>query len=77
MKTRRVMVGLACVLAASSLTLAQLGGGVSDNEGKLDPPTPQLKVEEGGETMPMIWTFLLIAAAVGANLVPTKRGHQD
>jgi hypothetical protein len=65
------------VLACTAMAHAQLGGGVADNEGKLEPPTPQFKVEETGETMPMIWAFLLVAAAIGANLVPAKRGHQD
>ncbi len=77
MKTRRAGFALACVLSCTALAHAQLGGGISDNEGKLEPPTPQFKMEESGETMPMIWAFLLVAAAVGANLVPTKRGHQD
>ncbi len=86
MRHRQLRTGLiAGVLAAvGALGVAalpasgQIGGGVADkDQGKIDPPMAQFKNQSASETMPMIWAILLIGIAVGANLVPTRRGHQD
>ncbi|MCA3004397.1 MAG: hypothetical protein LW650_04725 [Planctomycetaceae bacterium] len=79
---------LACLgLAAGTLALAtpaahaQFGGGVADsakNQQKLEPPQITSK---RGEPVSEAWgyvaTIFLLLIVVGANLIPSKRGHQD
>lgn len=65
------------LLLTASTTLAQLGGGVAEKDKKYDPPTATFKSGTVSEVGPMLWTVVLLALVVGANLIPTKRGHQD
>ncbi|MGQ0628327.1 MAG: hypothetical protein ACT4PL_09550 [Phycisphaerales bacterium] len=76
---------VAAVMSLTGLLLvapapAQLGTA-SENKGsagnKLEPPSPTFKAEEGGEYIPYLWGALIVMLAIGVNLIPTKRGHQD
>jgi hypothetical protein len=85
---RHRLVRLALLgLAAGALALvtptahAQFGGGVADsakNQQKLEPPQITSK---RGEPVSEAWgyvaTIFLLLIVVGANLIPSKRGHQD
>ncbi len=76
-RSRKLTLGLITILASSNLAMAQLGGVAESTEGKMDPPTPSFKTEEGGETGAIFSAVILMALAAGVNLIPTKRGHQD
>ncbi len=68
------------LVIAVAPALGQLGGGVEKKDAantKLEPPSPTFKADESSDIMPYIWGCLLIAIALGVNLIPTKRGHQD
>lgn len=58
-----VLAGLVCAVA-----MAQ--------EGSLKPPAP-LKEADPGFFMPIFSALVILAACIGANLIPSKRGHQD
>ena len=57
-----VMGTLACVAMAQDSTLR--------------PPAP-LKEDSPSFFMPILAALVIIAASIGANLIPSKRGHQD
>jgi len=66
--------------AAAFPAAAQLGSGVEakkDANAKVEPPSPNLKPEEPAQWPQYILGGVLILVALGANLIPTKRGHQD
>ena len=91
MNTPRAQRPLAHHLRAAALALgalalpappavAQLGGGVEakkDVNAKVEPPSPNLKAEEPSSWPQYVLGGILILVALGANLIPTKRGHQD
>ncbi len=69
------MVAVAGVgLWAAAPALAQFS---SDGVEPVSPPRPG----KADDSAPVVMTYLvgivLLAAAVGANLIPPKRGHQD
>jgi len=64
------------VILAAALTLTP--GAIAQDEQTGPPPPPELK---SAENPPLLINygvlFALIALAVGANAIPSKRGHQD
>ena len=77
---RRTLLTAAAALvlataAAPALGYAQPGGKTTKQE-NLRPPTVGKQ-----DTPPIVRTYLILAAlvaiTVGANLIPSKRGHQD
>jgi len=56
---------------------AQIGGGTGRPvEVRINPPTPKK-----ADAPPILWSYLvliiILAAVVTANMIPSKRGHQD
>lgn len=82
---RRLAAGLlaAGLLAGLSTTAsAQLGAGSGNAPAqaqavKLEPPTADLRSEEGGNLWQTAFMVLIVMLVIGANLIPTKRGHQE
>lgn len=60
-----------CLVAATP-ALAQPGG----KQQSVSPPTPK-QPDEPPVIMNYLVMFLLAAAIIGANAIPSKRGHQD
>lgn len=72
---RRIRVALAvAVLGTAGLAGAQ---DEQPAETRLQPPTPTIREDTGGGLVQAGVAILLMAAVVGANLIPSKRGHQD
>lgn len=75
-------LALTALLAGATIASAQqIGlGGASDKANKkeelLTPPSIQVRGTDG-MTWGIVGAFLLLGLAVGVNLLPTKRGHQD
>lgn len=69
--SRFVRVAGACLLVGVVACVA-----VGQEESSLKPPAP-LKEDDPGFFMPILSALVIIAACVGANLIPSKRGHQD
>lgn len=82
--TRRPLTALAItatLMFASIAGAQQIGlGGASDKANKKDevlsPPSITVRGTDG-QTWGIMACFVLIGLAVGANMLPTKRGHQD
>lgn len=74
-------VAIGCAAGASS---GQVGGGVA-GRGSTQAPATRLtppaiappREPEGLSFAAMLWTVVVVAVAVGANMLPTKRGHKD
>jgi hypothetical protein len=75
------IVSLAGILAAGSASAqVGLGSAATDKKKKDQVAPPSINNAKGGsdgQTLPMLLGYGLLALAVGANLVPSKRGHQD
>jgi hypothetical protein len=70
------LAAAACLLSPAAH--AQLGSNVEKKDtSQMQPPSPNLKVEEGGDVVPILWSVLIVSVALVANIIPTKRGHQD
>lgn len=73
---RRVVLATAVLALGASVALAQPRRPEAVDLTEVRPPTPPKQ-----DTPPTIRSYailgLLIAAAVGANTIPSKRGHQD
>lgn len=69
------LVGLSLV-ALPSPAAAQVKSDPNANKGPIKPP-----IAKKADADPILWNIfamiLVIAAVVGANLIPSKRGHQD
>jgi len=63
-----LIVALAVCLVAVSSALGQPSGP--------QPPTPT-KADTPPVVMNYLCLIVIVAAAIGANLIPSKRGHQD
>ncbi|MCW5766576.1 MAG: hypothetical protein KIT68_11450 [Phycisphaeraceae bacterium] len=77
MRTLLIAVAVCCTAAAAS---AQPGIGFEverKEKAKLEPPTLNARADDTGQTWVMIGAVLFVLMAVGANLIPSKRGHQD
>lgn len=72
-------VAALCLVAASSAVAQPLGFDVEkkDKTEKLQPPTLNQSAGDTGETWIMIGAVIMVLLAVTANLIPSKRGHQD
>lgn len=68
---------VALVLAGSAFGQFT-GSGSSSSKGTLNvtPPKPA-KAEDAPMFMTYVSILVIAAAVVGANLIPSKRGHQD
>ncbi len=76
---KMTLVAAAVAVTAGAGFLAEPALGQAHKqkqEIRIDPPTPQR-----ADKPPILWNYLvaiiIIAAAFGANLIPSKRGHQD
>lgn len=74
---RRVAISAAVLALGASMALAQPGHRPEAVDlAEVRPPTPPKQ-----DVPPTIRSYMLvailIAAAVGANTIPSKRGHQD
>jgi len=69
-------MGVAGAIAAVSCVAPPAYAQQGDPAAELSPPTPG-KIDKP----PTVWNYLtmilIVAAVVGANLIPSKRGHQD
>ncbi len=69
----------AAVVIGSSASMATAQSSSSSSTKKvekLEPPTPgQAKTD--GIVVPMLVGLVVAGAALAANLIPSKRGHQD
>ena len=70
-----VLAAVVSLLAAPP-ALAQFQGQTADDVG-VSPPRPGKADDTGPVIMTYLAAILLFAAAVGVNLMPAKRGHQD
>jgi len=66
----------AVVLAATVPANAQFQGDDASVDG-VSPPRPGKADDSAPIVMTYLVGILLLGAAVGANLIPPKRGHQD
>lgn len=66
-----------CIAGASLL----LGLGVASSAAAQDAdtlkPPPPTKEDNPPYIFPMLLMVVILAGCVGANLIPSKRGHQD
>jgi hypothetical protein len=78
---------LKTIVAAASLSLASiaagqegLGLGTQDENAPKEAPRPPI-ARKADQNPPALWNlgaFIIILGAVfGANMIPSKRGHQD
>lgn len=85
-KVAAVVAGL-CLVGGTAIAAQPQetsGGGIGMNiqgtrdkqNKKIDPPTLNLKSNEGS-TWPMIATLVIVGACLLAAIIPPKRGHQD
>jgi hypothetical protein len=60
----------------ASPAMAQPGGKKKNAEVRAEPPTPKKS-----DRPPTLWNYLILivvlGAVFGANVIPSKRGHQD
>lgn len=64
------------VVGAAAPAMAQFQSDDAGAEG-VSPPRPGKADESAPVVMTYLLGFVLLGAAVGANLIPPKRGHQD
>lgn len=75
----RAALSLALIVLASAVPSASAQFTGQPGAGKevvLTAPSPG-KVDDPPVILPYAFLLLLGAAAIGANLIPSKRGHQD
>ena len=57
-----------------------LGGGLQDDAAPKEMPRPPI-ARKSDPKPPVLWNIgafvLIVAAVLGANMIPSKRGHQD
>jgi hypothetical protein len=74
----KVVVAAAC-LAVAGVASSALAQPAPDPNAPPKPPAPPTlgKPDEPPTVMSFLVMVLIIAAVMGANLIPSKRGHQD
>jgi hypothetical protein len=78
MKQFRILAAVAAAMVGTGFLAAPAEGQTQKKkeEIRIDPPTPKK-----ADKAPMIWNFavaiIIVGAAFAANLIPSKRGHQD
>lgn len=76
MRTTRLAVALCTVALGASFALAQPRRPEAVDLTEVRPPAPTKQ-----DAPPIITSWFLVAllggGAIGANLIPSKRGHQD
>lgn len=81
-RTLKPLVAAAALTVSAALAPAQegLGLGVQDENAPAVAPRPPI-ARKSDQNPPALWNlgaFLIILGAVfGANMIPSKRGHQD
>lgn len=76
------LLAAAALLTAVPLSLAQegLGVGGQDETAKKELPRPPI-ARKADPKPPHMWNMLavivIVGAVFGANMIPSKRGHQD
>jgi hypothetical protein len=69
-------MALSATVIATPAMAQQPSGGKPAAEQKISPPTPKR-----ADTAPILWSYFSILVILGvvvtANLIPSKRGHQD
>ncbi len=74
----RACLGLAALATTAAPTLAQFTGQPgAGKEVAVTAPTPGKLDDNVPVVVPYAILLLLAGAAIGANLIPSKRGHQD
>jgi len=66
----------AIMLPTMALPVVAQDTPAAADAGSPKPPTPD-KLEDGPVVMNYFTMIIIIALVVGANLIPSKRGHQD
>jgi hypothetical protein len=74
----KVFVAAAC-LAVAGVASSSLAQPAPDPNAPPKPPAPPTlgKPDEPPTVMSFLVMVLIIGAVMGANLIPSKRGHQD
>lgn len=72
--TSRIVLALALLLVPA---LAQPAFAQDKKAVKIEAPTPGREDDTRPYAMNMVLMIAIIAAVVGANCLPAKRGHQD
>lgn len=79
---RTIRVGLvagamSAALFAGGATNAQTQPGQPGQPAALKPPTPGKEDTSRPLVMTIVAGIVIVAVVVGANMIPSKRGHQD
>lgn len=79
-----LLAGAVAIGCAAGVSMGQIGTGVAGKGSSAAPATrltpPAIappREPEGLSFTAMLWTVVILVAAVGANMMPTKRGHKD
>jgi hypothetical protein len=71
-----ILPALAGAMSLTVLTAAPAAAQDQPAAPQLQPPTPT-KPDKPPSVMNYLTMIIIIAAVVGANMIPSKRGHQD
>lgn len=81
-RTLKTIVAVAAISFSASTGLAQggLNFDVQDEAAVREVPRPPI-ARKAEDKPPALWNFtaffVILAAVFGANMIPSKRGHQD
>lgn len=70
------MLGIALAMPVVTTTVASAQPPAADAPAALAPPTPG-KPDEPPLVMNYFVMLVILGLVIGANLIPSKRGHQD
>lgn len=76
-RVRLSALALGAALLSSSGAYAQGQPGQPGQPTTLRPPTPGREDTSRPLVMTIVAGLVIVAAVVGANMIPAKRGHQD
>ena len=73
-----IAAGASLVLLASTAgAIAQQPGATPQGPAQLEPPRPNPPLTAPSHPLQMAIGILLLVLVIGANMIPSKRGHQD
>ncbi len=79
-RTLKTLFAAAALTLAASAAPAQEGLGIQDESAPKEVPRPPIARKADGNP-PALWNLLafivILGAVFGANMIPSKRGHQD
>lgn len=81
-RTFKMLFAAAALSVAASVAPAQegLGLGLQDESAPKEAPRPPI-ARKSDPSPPALWNlaafFIILGAVFGANMIPSKRGHQD